>query len=151
MRTLEEIKWCLENEKLIAYWLEQRGGWQARDICIGIIIPNRGILGQVLWHKIKTLDAEFGYSAGWAVSEIASGDLHWYCNKEKRVSENWLWLPGIGDVLTLLEAKVAGFIDLYRKAKWYESLPNERYGAVCGSLRGDGPTWLIALMELLKL
>lgn len=83
-----------------------QGKWQELGVgsgqaVIGTNVSNWYALGLV--HRHMTLSTEGDVLSGWAVSEVLSGYLHWHCNKEKRIWENWAWLPALWDPLQIIE------------------------------------------------
>ena len=137
-----EIAWAIENRDLVAAWLEERGGWQVGDWCVGI----------------DEEQGQFGYVARWQLAHKKSGShvTTWVVvvapdsgTLYVPLSSGFVWLPGTGDVLGLLEER--GILPMLvadrgdsGEYEWSASKSTDvSYGAWC-------ETPLIALLELLK-
>jgi len=97
----EYIAHILSDEAKGLQEVWRRNGVSEGDHCVGTNRDTGGVRGVVHRHRLQTTDG--GMAAGFAVSENLNGTLHWYCNKDKRIPEDWAWLAGLYDLLQIIE------------------------------------------------
>ena len=124
------VEYCIEHKD----WIN--GLWERRGLQFG---DWAGADGQAhLLHRINTITREFVTESG----DYSFGEL--------------TWLPSVDDVLAMLETmapehglKLRNMYPIDNSPDDYEATMYTRNGL--RSSRHYGTTWLIALMELLKL
>lgn len=97
----EYIDYILSDDAKALQEVWRRDGVSEGDDCVGTNGDTSGLRGIVHRHRLKMTDG--GMATGFAVSENLDGILHWYCNKDKHIPEDWAWLPSLHDLLRIIE------------------------------------------------